>query len=57
MQTAEDVRVQVIFKPRQIAQIEQLRRRSPDLPSRAEMVRRLCDQAFAQQQPEGEARP
>jgi len=48
MQTVEQVRVQVVFKPTLIAMIERYRREMADLPSRAETVRRLCENALAQ---------
>jgi len=54
MQTADPIRVQVIFRPAQIAAIEELRRRLPDIPSRAETIRRLCDEALARQQHQAE---
>lgn len=57
MQTAEPVRVQVIFRPDQIAQIEELRRNLPDLPTRAETIRRLCQQALTQRGFAKEAQP
>jgi hypothetical protein len=53
MQSQELFRVQVIFPPEQAARIEALRRRLPDLPTRAETIRRLCEQALADE----EARP
>jgi hypothetical protein len=44
---AEQVRVQVIFAPILLSMIEDHRRELPDIPSRAETIRRLCEQALA----------
>ncbi len=57
MQAAEQTRVQVIFTPALLAAIDAHRKyEHDDLPSRAEAIRRLCEQALAMK-PRGRKAP
>ena len=44
----KELRLQVIATDRLLEQIDELRRREPDLPSRSEMMRKLIERAHAQ---------
>jgi metal-responsive CopG/Arc/MetJ family transcriptional regulator len=47
MQNVQDVRVSTTFPAPLLAVLDQHRREQADLPSRAETIRRLCQEALA----------
>lgn len=42
-----DKRMQVVATDQFFEQIDELRKREPDLPNRSEMIRRLVDRAYS----------